>query len=96
MRKLIVIPPTYKVRHPLHGSALKIPLTDSAEILAFSQELCKPVGGVAGSFTVNSTLPSATGRTPPSVTPFTGEATVLGVRVSDYVVGFVMWIIWIV
>ena len=78
------------------GSALKIPLTDSAEILAFSQELCKPVGGAAVSFTVNSTLPSATGRTPPSVTPFTGGASMLGLRVSDYVAGVMMWIIWIV
>ena len=64
-------------------------LTASADIAASSQVLCQSVGGVLQPYG-NLTNASSTGR----VTPFTGDAAIVKLRVLDYVVGIAVWFTW--
>ena len=73
--------------------AIMSTLTASADIAASSQVFCQPVGGVLQPYG-NLTNASSTGKIPPRVTPFTGDAAIVKLRVLDYVVGIAVWFTW--
>lgn len=70
-------------------------LTSLADILAASEKICAPAGGVTASFTVNSSHVSSTNGAPINPTSFTGEATVTRFSVLSYVLGVATWFVWI-